>query len=190
MCVMCCETTGHAAIYGDGANSGWLEMASGRRSIGTAAVALVLVGVGAFVWWQPARQQPPRFGRGAAGDGPVPVIAALTKRADVPVYLDGVGTIKALNTVTVLPQVDGRLLSVNYTEGQEVAPRLRAGEDRSCDLSGRLRSGRGEEGAGRSDARQCDGSIWSATPSSRPAIRWRASNSTPRRRPSRSSKPR
>jgi multidrug efflux system membrane fusion protein len=97
-------------------------MASGRRSIGTAAVALILVGVGAFVWWQPARQQPPRFGRGAAGDGPVPVIAALTKRADVPVYLDGVGTVKALNTVTVLPQVDGRLLSVNYAEGQEVAP--------------------------------------------------------------------
>jgi multidrug efflux system membrane fusion protein len=53
-------------------------------------------------------------------DGPVPVIGALTRRADVPVYLDGVGTVKALNTVTVRPQVDGRLLSVNYSEGQDV----------------------------------------------------------------------
>lgn len=97
-------------------------MPSRRRSIGTAIVALVLIGVAAVVWWQPARQQQPRFGRGAAGDGPVPVIAALTKRADVPVYLDGVGTVRALNTVTVLPQVDGRLISVNYTEGQEVTP--------------------------------------------------------------------
>jgi multidrug efflux system membrane fusion protein len=97
-------------------------MPSGRQSIGVAAVALILIGVAAFVWWQPVRQQQPRFGRGAAGDGPVPVIAALAKRADVPVYLDGVGTVKALNTVTVLPQVDGRLLSVNYTEGQEVSP--------------------------------------------------------------------
>ena len=40
--------------------------------------------------------------------------------ADVPVYLDAVGTIKALNTVTVRPQVDGKLLSVNFKEGQDV----------------------------------------------------------------------
>jgi multidrug efflux system membrane fusion protein len=50
----------------------------------------------------------------------VPIIGALTKRSDVPVYLDGVGTVRALNTVTVRAQVDGRLLSVNYTEGQQV----------------------------------------------------------------------
>ena len=36
------------------------------------------------------------------------------------VYLDGVGTIRALNTVTVRSQVDGKLFSVNYTEGQQV----------------------------------------------------------------------
>src|SRR3954469_11355994 len=95
-------------------------MAIRRRSIATALVALVLIGAAAAVWLQPARQQQQRFGRGAGDDGPVPVVAALTKRSDVPVYLDGVGTIKALNTVTVSPQVDGRLLSVNYTEGQDV----------------------------------------------------------------------
>ncbi len=93
-------------------------MAIRRRSIATALVALVLIGAAAYWWQQPARQQQPRFGRG--DDGPVPVIAALTQRNDVPVYLDGVGTIRALNTVTVRPQVDGRLLSVNYTEGQQV----------------------------------------------------------------------
>src|ERR1700742_1813633 len=103
-------------------DSGWPEMPSRRRSIATAVVALVLVGAAAFWWQQPARQQQQRFGRPGSDDGPVPVIAALAKRQDVPVYLDGVGNIKALNTVTVLPQVDGRLLSVNYTEGQDVAP--------------------------------------------------------------------
>src|SRR6476660_1770274 len=99
-------------------------MAIRRRSIATAIVALVLVGVAGVVWWPPAKQQQqPRFGRGGGGDdGPVPVVAALSKRSDVPVYLDGVGTIKALNTVTVLPQVDGKLLSINYTEGQDVTP--------------------------------------------------------------------
>jgi multidrug efflux system membrane fusion protein len=92
-----------------------------RRSIVTAIVALVLIGGAAAVWWQPAKQEQQRFGRNFRGDdGPVPVIAALTRRADVPVYLDGVGTVRALNTVTVKPQVDGRLLSVNYTEGQQV----------------------------------------------------------------------
>ena len=96
-------------------------MAIRRRSIATAIVALVLVGVAGAVWWQPAKQQQqPRFGRGGGDDGPVPVVAALAKRSDVPVYLDGVGTIRALNTVTVRSQVEGKLLSVNYTEGQQV----------------------------------------------------------------------
>jgi membrane fusion protein, multidrug efflux system len=95
-------------------------MAIRGRSIATALVALVVIGVAAAVWWQPAKQQQPRFGRGGGDDGPVPVVAALTKRSDVPVYLDGVGTIRALNTVTVRSQVDGKLLSVNYTEGQQV----------------------------------------------------------------------
>ena len=101
-------------------------MPSKARSIATAVVVLTLIGGVAAVWLQPPKpQQSQQRGGGRAvrsDDGPVPVIAALTRRADVPVYLEGVGTIKALNTVTVLPQVDGRLLSVNYTEGQDVTP--------------------------------------------------------------------
>lgn len=62
-------------------------------------------------------------GRRAAkmmGSGPVPVLVAQALIADVPLYLDGVGTAKARNTVTVRPQVDGRILSINFKEGQEV----------------------------------------------------------------------
>ncbi len=54
------------------------------------------------------------------GDGPVPVLAAQAKIADVPLYLEGVGTAKARNTVTVRAQVDGRILSINFKEGQDV----------------------------------------------------------------------
>jgi multidrug efflux system membrane fusion protein len=61
-----------------------------------------------------------RGGRFAAGEGPVPVLVAPAARADVPVFLDAVGTIKALNTVTVRPQVDGKLLSVNFKEGDDI----------------------------------------------------------------------
>lgn len=82
---------------------------------------LVIVAVGGalyYVFGQKAEQQ--RRGRFFAGDGPVPVLAANAQVADVPVYLDAVGTTRALNTVTVRPQVDGKLLSVNFKEGQDV----------------------------------------------------------------------
>jgi multidrug efflux system membrane fusion protein len=48
------------------------------------------------------------------------VLASTAKSADVPVYFDGVGTAKALNTVTVRSQVDGKLIKVSFTEGQDV----------------------------------------------------------------------
>jgi multidrug efflux system membrane fusion protein len=53
-------------------------------------------------------------------DAPVPVLVAPARVADFPLYLEGVGTAKARNTVTVRPQVDGRILSINFKEGQEV----------------------------------------------------------------------
>ena len=57
-----------------------------------------------------------RFG----AEGPVPVLVAAAVRADVPVYLGAVGTTRALNTVTVRAQVDGKLIEVAFKEGQDV----------------------------------------------------------------------
>ncbi|WP_049623911.1 efflux RND transporter periplasmic adaptor subunit [Frateuria defendens] len=51
---------------------------------------------------------------------PVPVTVEPTVRQAVPIYLGATGTVQALNTVTVNPQVSGQLLSINFTEGQEV----------------------------------------------------------------------
>lgn len=53
-------------------------------------------------------------------DGPVPVLATAAKAVDVPVYFDGVGASRALNIVTVHAQIDGKLMSVNFKEGQDV----------------------------------------------------------------------
>lgn len=83
---------------------------------------LVVVGVGYLVTRQPAQQDTtsnPRRGGGNRAAA-VPVLAATAKTADVPVYLDGVGNTKALNTVTVRPQVDGKLISIKFNEGQDV----------------------------------------------------------------------
>jgi multidrug efflux system membrane fusion protein len=89
-----------------------------RRAATWTLVLLALAGLGYYFFAGNQGQRAPR-GRFAA-DGPVPVVAAAAKRADVPVYLDAVGTTRALNTVTVRPQVDGKLLSVNFKEGEDV----------------------------------------------------------------------
>src|SRR5262249_833907 len=50
----------------------------------------------------------------------VPVLIAQARTADVPVYFEGAGTARALNLVTVRSQVDGKLISVNFQEGDNV----------------------------------------------------------------------
>ena len=63
----------------------------------------------------------PGGGRGAGGPNlPVPVVAGTVEKRDVPIYLDGLGTVQAFNTVTVKARVDGQLDKVAFTEGQDV----------------------------------------------------------------------
>ncbi len=57
---------------------------------------------------------------GPRGDRIVTATAAKTRLEDVPVTIDAVGTVQALNTVTIRTQVDGRLLRLAFTEGQDV----------------------------------------------------------------------
>jgi multidrug efflux system membrane fusion protein len=93
-------------------------------------VCLTLAAGIVYYWapWQSSAQQTVvnkkgKGKRGLASATPgeaVPVLAVEARVADVPVYLDGVGTARALNTVTVRPQVDGKLLSLSFTEGQDV----------------------------------------------------------------------
>src|SRR5438309_8480764 len=59
-------------------------------------------------------------GAGPGAGGPVPVGVASVERKDVPIYLDGLGTVQAYNTVTVRARVDGQLETVAFTEGQDV----------------------------------------------------------------------
>jgi multidrug efflux system membrane fusion protein len=51
---------------------------------------------------------------------PIPVVGAPVVTRDMPVYLRGLGTVIAFNTVTVKSRVDGELMKVNFKEGQEV----------------------------------------------------------------------
>jgi multidrug efflux system membrane fusion protein len=71
---------------------------------------------------QAQQNRPGGFRRGGGNpNDTVPVLAISARLADVPVYFEGVGTAKALNTVTVRSQVDGKLMKIAFAEGQEVA---------------------------------------------------------------------
>jgi membrane fusion protein, multidrug efflux system len=56
----------------------------------------------------------------AAPPPPVPIVAATVAQHDVPIYLNGVGTVIAYNTVVIRSQIQGQLVSINFTEGQAV----------------------------------------------------------------------
>ena len=51
---------------------------------------------------------------------PVPVTAAAAQTGDVPIYLSGIGTVQAYNSVSVRSRVDGEIMEVLFTEGQDV----------------------------------------------------------------------
>jgi multidrug efflux system membrane fusion protein len=57
---------------------------------------------------------------GGGGNRAVPVVTAVAVKQDLPVYLDGLGSVTAFNTVTVKSRVDGQLISIHFKEGQEV----------------------------------------------------------------------
>jgi multidrug efflux system membrane fusion protein len=62
-----------------------------------------------------------RGGKGAGGaNGPIPVLVAQARYADLPVTVDILGTVQATNTVTVRSQVDGKMIEVDFKEGQDV----------------------------------------------------------------------
>jgi membrane fusion protein, multidrug efflux system len=50
----------------------------------------------------------------------VPVVVAPARAEDVPIYLAGIGTVQAYNTVNVQTQVDGQISQILFQEGQDV----------------------------------------------------------------------
>jgi multidrug efflux system membrane fusion protein len=55
-----------------------------------------------------------------AAPPPAPIVAGTVAQHDVPIYLTGVGTVIAYNTDIVRAQIQGQIISINFTEGQAV----------------------------------------------------------------------
>jgi membrane fusion protein, multidrug efflux system len=78
-----------------------------------AGALLIAVALAASHWL--GRKPPP-----AKAPPAIPVDIATVQRSDVPVYLEGLGTVQAFYTVTVTARVDGQIEKVAFREGQDV----------------------------------------------------------------------
>ena len=80
---------------------------------------ILVLGAAAIVvsiWLNPSRTSSAK----PEAEDNVPVTTAKARREDVPVYLDGLGKVQALNTVTIRAQIDGKIMEAAFHEGQNV----------------------------------------------------------------------
>jgi multidrug efflux system membrane fusion protein len=89
-----------------------------RRPFLTVGLALIGIAAGFGIAWF-GTGQPPRAQTGQSRVA-VPVLAGEVRRADVPIYLTGIGTAQAFNGVLVKARVDGQIVKINFAEGQDV----------------------------------------------------------------------
>lgn len=104
---------GAAGVVGYATRDRWLHQAEAMLGIAPADVTTA----------QQAGRPPGgrrRGGRQAGEAQPIPVLVAEAKASDVPVFIDGVGSVRPLNTVTIRPQVSGKLTEFHFDEGQDV----------------------------------------------------------------------
>src|ERR1700704_6394532 len=105
---------------------------SRARYLIAAAVLLGAAALGTFLYLL-RNQQPTQTSTGssvpapkAKGKGgfdpnrPTPVVVDVARKSDVNIYLNGLGSVTPLKTVTVRARVDGELLKIAFTEGQVV----------------------------------------------------------------------
>ncbi|MBV4365423.1 MdtA/MuxA family multidrug efflux RND transporter periplasmic adaptor subunit [Erwinia phyllosphaerae] len=101
-----------------------------RRRFKIILLILVAVIAGGLYWWhghtpqkapeKAGHQRGSGGGRHGTGGALAPVQAAAAVRQSVPQYLTGLGTVTAANTVTLRSRVEGDLVAIHFTEGQQV----------------------------------------------------------------------
>ncbi|MGA3397702.1 MAG: efflux RND transporter periplasmic adaptor subunit [Acetobacteraceae bacterium] len=90
-----------------------------RSRVMIALCLLVLAAIAGAIWFWPAGTTKQAAGDHKPGQ-PIPVLVAPVAQRDVPIWLDGLGTVQAFYTVTIHTMVDGPLIAVGFKEGQDV----------------------------------------------------------------------
>lgn len=81
-------------------------------------VVLVAGGIGVRLALE--RAAPLAAAQGPAAAPAIPVTVGVVTAKDMPVFLEGIGTVQAFNIAAVKSRVDGPIVGVDFTEGQEV----------------------------------------------------------------------
>jgi multidrug efflux system membrane fusion protein len=84
----------------------------------TTALLIAAVAAGGFLYF--TRAHPVEATAAPAPPPAVSIVAGAVTQHDVPIYLSGVGTVIAYNTDVVRAQIQGQIISINFTEGQNV----------------------------------------------------------------------
>jgi membrane fusion protein, multidrug efflux system len=90
-----------------------------RKIVVPAALLITVLAVGGVFYFTHIRPLD-KVAAAPAPPPPVPIVAGAVVQHDVPIYLSGVGTVIAYNTDVVRAQIQGQLISINFTEGQTV----------------------------------------------------------------------
>jgi multidrug efflux system membrane fusion protein len=91
-----------------------------HRGYVVASLTILIAAWGGYVGWEHRAAAENAAASSSAPSPAIPVSVATAQRRDVPIYLTGLGTVQAFNTVTVKTRVDGELVKVAFTEGQHV----------------------------------------------------------------------
>ena len=87
-------------------------------TLAAAGVALAVIPqLRDFIWPPVAAADAPAPSAPAPG---VPVTSGIVRATDVPVFLNGIGTVQPYNMVLIKSRVDGQIVKVSFQEGQEV----------------------------------------------------------------------
>ena len=91
------------------------------RLIVVLAAGVVLVGgAAAIAAWRHAKTQAAAQAAQQTAQTAVPVTIVAAATRDVPIYYGALGTVQALNTISIRAQVNGQIISVDFRQGQEV----------------------------------------------------------------------
>jgi len=115
------DSTPHPERAGESPNAPSQPASGGKRHGWVwALVALVItLAVGGIFFFQ-HRLQPQSAGPRAGSPPPLMIGAATAQKGDIGIYVNALGVVTPLNTVSVKSRVDGQLMKVNYQEGQSV----------------------------------------------------------------------
>jgi multidrug efflux system membrane fusion protein len=90
-----------------------------KKLVVPAALLAAMLAAGGFLYFTHSQA----LEKAAATPAPppaAPIVAGTVAQHDVPIYLTGVGTVIAYNTDVVRAQIQGQIMSINFTEGQTV----------------------------------------------------------------------